>query len=257
MRFNNLTFEIKSVDKENYTLRGVFSTNDVDRHGEVVDQKGWILDEFLANPVVLFGHDHSIPAIGKVESIGYNNEGNLEGQIKFAVEEFDFARTIFNLYAGGYMRAFSAGFMNEEAEYDPVADILVLRKNTLYEVSCVNVPANAMALAKSKGIDTTPLEKLFTEGIVNKEAKIEKEGRALSSKTKELIVTARDALNTLLESDDKEDKSSETEAPDIGDIEKSKVEAPIAKGGSQKGKVIKKVNTALRSLAKAKKAINS
>src|SRR5690606_29217396 len=34
-------------------------------------------------------------------------------------------------------------------------------KNVLLEISTVSVPANAMALAKSKGIDISPLEKIL------------------------------------------------------------------------------------------------
>ena len=51
-------------DAENYIIRGVFSTGTEDRQGDIVVQNGWILNEFLQNPVVLFTHDHWQPAVG-------------------------------------------------------------------------------------------------------------------------------------------------------------------------------------------------
>ncbi len=110
--------ELKGVNDENYTIRGVFSTADEDRHGEIVDQKTWQLDDYLKNPVILFAHDHNQPAIGKATNLFFNESGNLEGEIQFAAKEYEFANTIFKLYKGGFMRAFSVGFQNEVVEYD-------------------------------------------------------------------------------------------------------------------------------------------
>jgi HK97 family phage prohead protease len=144
-------------DAANYIIRGVFSTGDEDRQGDVVVQAGWDIKEYMENPTVLFAHDHYQPAVGKVIELGYNAQGNLAGAIKFAAEEYDFAMTLYKLYAGMYMRAFSAGFANNEYEVDQENDRFILKSNTLYEISCVNVPANAGALAASKGIDMDPL----------------------------------------------------------------------------------------------------
>ncbi len=151
--------EAKPGDDEKYIIRGVFSTGDVDRQGEVVVQDGWKLDEFLKNPVILWAHDHWQPAIGKVVELAKSTVG-LEGAIQFAVDEYDFAKTIYNLYKGGFMRAFSVGFQNNKYEIDQENDIVYLKENTLFEISAVNVPANAMALAYSKGIDVGPLERV-------------------------------------------------------------------------------------------------
>jgi len=144
-------------DDENYIIRGVFSTNDEDRQGDVVVQSGWDIGQFLLNPVVLFAHDHWQPAVGKIIEIGLNEDGNLAGAIQFAAKEYDFAMTLYKLYKGGYMRAFSAGFENRDGGYDEINNRNVLTVNVLYEMSCVNVPANAYALAKSAGIDVEPL----------------------------------------------------------------------------------------------------
>lgn len=170
LKYKSFNVEIKEVNEEQYTISAVFSTSDIDRSGESIDQKGWILDEYLNNPVILFAHDHYQPAVGKVISIGINSAGELEGVVKFAVDEYPFAQILFNLYKGGYMRAFSVGFMNIENETidEEGESVVVLKKNKLYEISVVNVGANAMALAKNslaearaKGLDTSALDQFI------------------------------------------------------------------------------------------------
>lgn len=161
MKFANLDVTPKEINEEQHTLKAVFSTGDVDRHGEIVDQKSWILNDFLKNPVVLFGHDHSQPPVGKIVTLSYNDEGNLEGEVKFAANEYPFARVIWNLYKGGFMKAFSVGF--SAGKVDTVGEQVILRENVLYEISTVSVPANALALAKSKGLDVTALEHKIAE----------------------------------------------------------------------------------------------
>jgi hypothetical protein len=42
----------------------VFSDNSVDRYGDTIDARGWVLDNYKANPVALFGHD-----AGSVENV--------------------------------------------------------------------------------------------------------------------------------------------------------------------------------------------
>ena len=110
--------KIKEIDEKENSIRFIFSTDDEDRHGEIVDQKGWDLNEYLKNPVVLFAHDHYQPAVGQVTELRLNEDSNLEGVIKFAVDEYEFAKTLFNLYKGKFMRAVSAGFINKKYEID-------------------------------------------------------------------------------------------------------------------------------------------
>ncbi len=153
-------FTLKSVNRDEFRISGVFSTSDKDWHDEIIDQSGWNLEKFNTNPVILFGHDHDRPAIGRGENLRLNEMGQLEGDVVFAVKEHvdGFAETIFNLYANGFMRAFSVGFVNDRYEVDEENDVVILKANTLVEVSCVNVPANALALAKQKGFVPCGLE---------------------------------------------------------------------------------------------------
>lgn len=157
-RYSPIQFKVKEVDRENYRIRFILSTPSMDRHGEVIDQKGWDLSNYLNNPVVLWAHDQSIPAVGKMVEIGMVGE-NLEGVVQFAYKESPFAAELFELYAGEYMSAGSVGFINNKWMYDETNDILTLLENELLEYSLVNVPANAQALSRAaselraKGID--------------------------------------------------------------------------------------------------------
>jgi len=158
-----------SIDKDNSSLRGIFSTEDEDRQGDVIRQD-WDLKSFKKNPVVINSHQYydATEVIGKVEDIKVNKDKQLEGKIKFASEENPKAKIIFDLYAGGFLNAFSVGFIPKE--FDNKGTIL---KGELLELSTVSVPANAFALAKSKGIDIDGLYKFPIEEKEVKEEEVE------------------------------------------------------------------------------------
>ncbi len=147
---------IKEVDTTNNILEAIFSTADEDRHGDIVMQN-WDLKSFKKNPVILNSHNYgdATEVIGKTLKIGVS-DGQLAGKIQFAVNENPKAKIIFDLYAGGFLNAFSVGFIPKE--FDDKGKIL---KSELLEVSAVSVPANAYALAKQKGID---VDKLYDDG---------------------------------------------------------------------------------------------
>jgi uncharacterized protein len=189
-----LEFKIKEVNEQNYTIRAIISSGQPDRQGEIVDQASWNLEEYKKNPVVLWAHDHSQPSIGKAIEIFVNTDGMLEAEIQFAVKEYAFAETIFKLYTGGYMCAFSVGFVSDN--YDEANGFRILKNNTLYEFSAVNVGADALALAKTKGIDVSFFEKKQI---------VEKEGRVLSSKSRGIIEKAKSALDEVLTADSEKD----------------------------------------------------
>jgi HK97 family phage prohead protease len=160
----DFNIKIKSVDEETSTLEAVFSTEDEDRHGDIVRQN-WDLKQFKKNPVILNSHNYwsATDVIGKAEKIGIKN-GQLEGKIKFAVEENPIAKIIFDLYKNGFLNAFSVGFIPKE--FSDKGEIL---KSELLEISAVSVPANAYALAKSAGIDLKPLFKDITDTLEGEE----------------------------------------------------------------------------------------
>jgi len=185
--------ETKDIDREKGIMRAIISSGKPDRGGDIIDQKSWILDNFIKNPVVLWGHDHSKPAVAKALDIFVNQEGMLEAVFQFALEHSALARELFGLYADGFLNSFSVGFTNGRSEEKD--GYRVLYDNELLEFSCVNVPMDALALAKSNGSITDEIEKA-----------IEKEGRILSTKSRDLIQKAKDSLEALLEADKKKKK---------------------------------------------------
>lgn len=241
LKYKNLGLNIKEIDEDNYVIRGVFSTSDMDRHGDIIAPMSWKLDEFRANPIVLFAHDHYQPAIGKVVELGYNEAGDLEGAIQFAAKEYPFAQIIFNLYKGKFMRAFSVGFMSGNAEMDEASGAVVLKENTLLEISTVNIPANAMALAKEQGVMVT---KEFEDILTGKAKKM------LDPKTREQLKKTIEALGELLEA------SEEVQSDD----KKHSVNPRHAEGRTRlsreavvKQKTVRAINKAVRSLLSVKR----
>lgn len=248
-------FRIKEIDEERYVIRGVFSTGGEDRHGEIVDQTGWNLEEFMENPVIMLFHDHQRFPVGQCIELGINQEGNLAGAIKFAVEEdvSGVARTAYNLYKNRFMRGFSVGFACEEVVYEPDSDKVILRRNTLHEISCVNVGAAAGALAAAKGIDMDPITKAVEEmrarasreaapdGTMTSERAIE----IISKSDRETIEGAVRALTDALKTLSNPDEADKAEAG-------AKVERS-AKADGDKRIPVTMINRAIRSLLAVKK----
>jgi HK97 family phage prohead protease len=134
----------------------VFSTFDLDRHEERIDPKGWRLENYLKNPVVLWAHDSRIPAIGNAEGVAVTG-GVLGGTVCFNEQSIDpFGWGIGQRVRTGVIRAGSVGFMVEKVEVTDSGDKsrLVIRQQELLEFSICNVPANPFALG-SRGITHT------------------------------------------------------------------------------------------------------
>jgi HK97 family phage prohead protease len=153
--------EVKSIDKELGTLEAIFSTQDVDRHGDIILQDGWDISMFKKNPVILNSHNYGDAAevIGKASNVKVEGK-KLVGKITFAVNENPKAKVIFDLYSGGFLNAFSVGFIPTafKTNKDGSTDWYTIESAELLEVSAVSVPANARALAKAKGIDIDMLK---------------------------------------------------------------------------------------------------
>ena len=183
--YQTINVTIKSVDEEKSTLEAIFSTADEDRHGDIVRQN-WDLKMFKKNPVILNSHNYwsATDVIGKAIKIAVS-DGKLSGKIKFAVEENPIAKIIFDLYKGGFLNAFSVGFLPKE--FSDKGEIL---KSELLEISAVSVPANAYALAKSAGINIKPLFKgitdVLTDDEIEDEEDIENEEKVVVEEAKEL-----------------------------------------------------------------------
>ena len=166
-------FNAKVKDLGEGKLEAIVSTNDVDRSGEVVDIEGIDIKNYEKNPVVMWAHDYSLPPIGKTLSLTKEKIGKkmvLKTEMEFATGISDLAREVYNLYKGGFMSAFSIGFIPLDEEGNTYT------KSELLEYSAVPIPANpnALLLAKAKGIDTDILD-CYIRSMKNIKQILEKE----------------------------------------------------------------------------------
>jgi HK97 family phage prohead protease len=163
--------EIKSIDVDARSFDITVSTEARDRDRDTISVKGWDLSHYKKNPVVLWAHDYTQPPVGKSATIK-KSDGALVATPKFAPREiYPFADTVFQLYAGGYMKAASVGFRPQEWTINDDERGFDFSRTELLEWSAVPVPSNPEALvgAKSAGIDISPIRE-WAERVMDGEA---------------------------------------------------------------------------------------
>ena len=131
-------------------LSFVLSTDEVDRHGDVISADGWNLESYRNNPVFLWAHDYARPVIGRALQT-WTDGRRLMAQMEFAPTSF--AQEVAALYAAGYQRGVSVGFKPvryEERRHEKTGAVIGIRflEQELLEVSAVPVPANRSALRR-------------------------------------------------------------------------------------------------------------
>jgi HK97 family phage prohead protease len=137
------------------------STNDVDRHGTIVEPRGIDTTNFRTNPVFMWGHDaygsgggppELANVLGRV--VDYRQDANA---FDIEVEWADHDRAVMarDLVRAGFLSAVSVGFIPDADSMTTRsiegAEIPVYNRTELVEVSLVPVPSNpnAIALARS------------------------------------------------------------------------------------------------------------
>ena len=145
------TFKTLGEDDDGgVNIRGLASTNSIDRVGDTISHDAWTksggLDNFKNNPIILFNHNYDKP-IGKATTMDITDNGlELGARISKSAGE------IKDLIKDGVLGAFSVGFRVKDAEYKEETDGFEIKDAELFEVSVVSVPANQTAtfsLAKS------------------------------------------------------------------------------------------------------------
>lgn len=142
---------IKQIDEEERRIKGVASTETVDRAGDIVNVDGWVLQNFLKNPVLPFAHDYFRIPVGRVEKIAVEETDNgkaLVFEAKMGSEKANpFAEQVWHSIQEGLLNAFSVGF--QPLEFDP-QDAHRITKQDLLEISVVPVPANPEAVVMNQ-----------------------------------------------------------------------------------------------------------
>ena len=145
----------------------VVSTDEVDRHGDVISMRGWHLQAYKRNPVFLWAHDYTQPAIGRALNV-WKEEHSLLARIGFAPTEF--AQEVAALYRGGYQAGVSVGFrpLQYELRRDTRTGEVVgisFTEQELLEISAAPVPANQSALKKAL-LDTPKMQQYYHQSGV-------------------------------------------------------------------------------------------
>jgi hypothetical protein len=165
----------KSVNLDNRTLRIVGSDETKDRFGDIVSINGWVLENYLKNPVFLWAHNYSSVPLGKtIKLIKRRDPKRLEFLIKWPTSKglHPFADMILELYAERIINASSVGFIPltwEELPYDDESKNVwnkprKFTKQELLELSGCPIPANPSALQDAlmgKSFGKIPAEEMI------------------------------------------------------------------------------------------------
>jgi HK97 family phage prohead protease len=167
--FLQASLDEDSIDDESRAVHFLASDESVDRYGDIV-KSDWNLSPFKKNPVFLWNHDTSIPAIGNVAPIG------VEGRRLMVTANFTdpgvspLADQLYKLVKAKVIRAVSVGFRVEPADVELIKDAkdnwtggYKYNNPELLELSLCNVPANAhaLAVARSLGISNGVISRAF------------------------------------------------------------------------------------------------
>ena len=208
------TGPVQKDDGPGPRLSFVLSTDEVDRHGDVISADGWNLESYRNNPVFLWAHDYARPVIGRALQT-WSESRRLMAQVEFAPTPF--AQEVAMLYAGGYQRGVSVGFKPlsyEERRHEKTGVVIGIRflEQELLEASAVPVPANRSALRRA--LSEAPRAGEFLRRSGHGDAQAQEAWPRLMAQVDELGKTAQEIARTLavLYPDD------ETHAVDLADL---------------------------------------
>jgi len=157
------------IGDDDRTVTAIISTGAIDREQEILAPQGADFTQYEKNPVVLWAHDYRGEPIAKTNWIKVHPKQSpreIRAQMKFA--ETPKAEQIYQLFKGGYLNAFSVGFIPKEY-HKPEPDEIKKKPELaeakriydeweLLEFSAVPVPANPEALAvavKAKSVSVS------------------------------------------------------------------------------------------------------
>jgi uncharacterized protein len=173
-------------------IRVVISTDEVDRYRSVINQDGWQLEQYRANPVVLWMHDYGTPAIARTAKVEVDDKRLVAEPVFPERGTYALADTVHDLVRGGFINAASVGWSADEWTYDEELGGMRFIRQTLMEWSFVTVPGNAGALveARALGIDIDPM-RAHAEAILKATGSRDAERVARAGEKPRLYVFAR------------------------------------------------------------------
>lgn len=215
-------FNLHSVpeirDEEKRIVTFIISDNTRDRHGTVLDIKGWSLENFKLNGIVGYQHDvyggmcgadpDTVIGKGRAFIEGTGDERKLMGEVEFEPADMnELAEKIFKKVKFGTLKATSVGFLPlEKGEFKKEKredgtegeETYYYGKRELLEFSIVNIPSNPKAIKR-----TLELEK---ENLPEKEKEVEQKdveekGELQKIETKDVVEFLKSKGCNLLKKD--------------------------------------------------------
>jgi len=148
MTIQHKTFAAEIQQKGDAGGRIVISTCDVDRDRDRVMPRGAVLENYMNNPVVMWGHSYANPAdvIGKTTHLEITDTGIVaDFELRPAANEADPQNIVRLLWDGGWIRTASIGFRPLVAEPNEYGGN-DFKQWELLEWSVIPIPANQSAL---------------------------------------------------------------------------------------------------------------
>lgn len=144
------TLDVTSIDEAKRHVTFCFSDNQQDRDGEIVDQKSWIVENYLKNPVIFWKHraDEPEDVLGQAVDMQLNVDGKSYVTVQFDDKDTNpKADTVFKQVVKRTLRCVSAGFLTGvEQIIDGVKHLI---DNELLEISIVPIPSNTRAVVRA------------------------------------------------------------------------------------------------------------
>lgn len=187
--------EDRAKATENRTVTFVASTDSKDRHGAVLNQRNWDIENFNRNPII--GYQHNVyggnmciapnpdSQLGTAKAYFSNDSKALDTQkellvdITFEPEDINpLAEKIFKKVMHGTLRAVSVGFIplldenGKEGKFGRKQEDKTVDEDTFFffgqqllEISLVNIPSNPDALKRSFRADTSNALTYLTKAL--------------------------------------------------------------------------------------------
>jgi HK97 family phage prohead protease len=200
-------FELKALPDEERNAVIMASDESVDRSGDIIRSDGWILENFMKNGSVIYGHDKDkLPVAKPIEAKVADKQ--LMIKVKFADKgTSEWTDAVYSLVQQGILKGASVGFSSMEKEANKETGGRIFKKQELVELSLTPIPANANAMVVAKEFPVEIAKRLIEE---SEEDEILADAAELTEAIKSLRIWL-----TIEDSDDEpaEEQPTEEEAP--------------------------------------------
>lgn len=238
IRLDGIPFVSKMMEEgdDSIFIEGYASTSSVDRADHTIMPSAWSngLREYLKNPVLLAFHDHTNP-VGKTVDHRVDSNGLwIKGRVSAAAEK------VYKLVRDEIISAFSVAFMIKDAEYNPDADVLVIKELELYEISLVSVGMNRNTLfSLSKSFENDDEFKQFKMSYASPDAITKDEIEMTKEEIQALVLEAskkgaEELLAKQAAQKAEQDRIAADEAKIQARIEKAIADVKVGDSGAEK-----------------------